>query len=429
MSIKALTGVDGARPARIALFSGNYNYTLDGANKSLNRLVGHLEETLGATVRVYSPTSPTPAFAPVGDLVSVPSVRIPFRADYRLALGLPAAIRRDVEAFEPDLIHLSAPDLLGRAALSLGRNLKVPVAASLHTLFDTYLDYYGMGFLRPIVRRQLWRFYDACDYVMAPTDAIADELRRETRSTAVRIWARGVDPGLFNPGRRDEAWRQRVGLDRDRPVIVYLGRIVMEKGLAAFAGTIARLEEAGHAPQVLVIGDGPARAWFEARLPRAVFTGFLTGEALAVALASGDIFFNPSTTETFGNVNLEAMASGLAMVCADAPNTHALLRHERNALLCAPDDPGAYAAALSKLLADDGARRHLAAEALQRSAAYRWPDILDEVAEVYLEALSRHARSPAPVEHRPRGRSPASVGTELSRGTGAPEPSLGRIAQ
>lgn len=398
MSTKDLTGVDGARPTRIALFSGNYNYTLDGANKSLNRLVGHLQDALGATVRVYSPTSPTPAFAAVGDLVSAPSVKIPFRADYRLALGLPAAIRRDVEAFKPDLVHLSAPDLLGGAALKLGRKLQVPVVASLHTLFDTYLEYYGIGFLRPMVRRQLWRFYGACDYVMAPTAALADELRRETRSTAVRIWARGVDPKLFNPGRRDEAWRQRVGFDHARPVIVYLGRIVMEKGLGAFADTIARLEAAGHAPQVLVIGDGPARAWFAARLPRAVFAGFLTGEALAAALASGDIFLNPSTTETFGNVNLEAMACGLAMVCADAPNTRALLRHERNALLCAPDHPGSYAEALSKLLVDEGARRRLAAEALEQSAAYRWSEILDAVAKVYVEALGHHAVLPAPID-------------------------------
>lgn len=395
MDIKAVTGVDRARLMRIALFSGNYNYTLDGANLSLNRLVGHLQDTVGATVRVYSPTSPTPAFAAVGDLVSVPSVKIPFRADYRLALGLPAAIRRDVEAFKPDLIHLSAPDPLGRAALKLGRSLKVPVVASLHTLFDTYLDYYGLGFLRPMARRQLWRFYGACDYVMAPTDAIADDLRKQTRTMAVRTWARGVDPELFNPARRDEAWRRRVGFDPERPVIVFLGRLVLEKGLAAFADAVARLEAAGHAPQVLVIGDGPARAWFEARLPRAVFAGFLTGEALAAALASGDIFLNPSTTETFGNVNLEAMACGLAMVCADAPNTRALMRHERDALLCAPNDPASYAEALSKLLVNDSARRTLAAEALERSTAYRWSEILDEVAKVYVEAVDRHAVSSA----------------------------------
>ncbi|UAL12778.1 glycosyltransferase family 4 protein [Caulobacter segnis] len=395
MDIKALTHTDGARPLRIALFSGNYNYTLDGANKSLNRLVGHLQSTVGAQVRVYSPTGPNPAFEPAGELVSVPSVKIPFRRDYRLALGLPGAVRRDVEAFKPDLVHLSAPDLLGSAALRLGRSLKVPVVASLHTLFDTYLDYYGLGRLRPLARRQLWKFYGACDYVMAPTEAIGDELRAHNPTARVRTWARGVDPELFHPGQRNEAWRLSHGFAPDRPVIVFLGRIVMEKGLAAFAETIRMIEAAGHAPQVLVIGDGPARGWFEERLPGAVFAGFLSGEALATALASGDIFLNPSTTETFGNVNLEAMACGLAMVCADAPNTRALLRHGRNARLCV-DQPSAYAEAMTELILAPDLRRRLGAAALERSAAYRWTEILDEVVEVYAEALGARATTPSP---------------------------------
>ena len=420
MDITTLTNGGGARPLRIALFSGNYNYTIDGANKSLNRLVGHLQDTLGAVVRVYSPTAPQPAFAPVGDLVSVPSVKIPFRADYRPALGLPAATRRDVEAFAPDLIHLSAPDLLGSAALKLGRRLNVPVVSSLHTLFDSYLDYYALGWLRPLVRRKLWKFYGACDYVLTPTSAIADELRAERLPVRIRTWARGVDAALFNPARRDEAWRLSQGFDPDRPVIVFLGRIVMEKGIGAFAETIAQLEAAGRSPQVLVIGDGPARQWFHERLPNAVFTGFLSGEALATALASADIFLNPSTTETFGNVNLEAMASGLAMVCADAPNTRSLLRHGRNAMLCAPDQPSSYAEALSDLILDAETRRRMGAEALARSAAYRWTEILNEVVDVYHEALEHRdvVTRPEPVAHG----TPilAGMGGGLAEPAGAP---------
>ena len=406
MDLKTLTHTDGARPLRIALFSGNYNYTLDGANKSLNLLVGHLQTTLNAQVRVYSPTGRDPAFAPAGQLISVPSVKIPFRRDYRLALGLSGAARRDLEAFRPDLVHLSAPDLLGSAALRLARRLKVPVVASLHTLFDTYLDYYGLGRLRPRVRRHLWKFYGACDYVMAPTEAIGDELRAQNLSARVRTWARGVDPDLFHPGRRSEAWRTRQGFASDRPVIVFLGRIVMEKGLAAFVQSIRRLKAAGHAPQVLVIGDGPARSWFQERLPGAVFTGFLSGEDLATALASGDIFLNTSTTETFGNVNLEAMACGLAMVCADAPNTRALLRHAYNARLC-PDQADAFAQALTELIVDDDQRRRLGAKAFERSAAYRWTQILDEVVEVYAEALSTGPAEPPPPLLTLRRASPA----------------------
>ncbi|HEX7944611.1 MAG TPA: glycosyltransferase family 1 protein, partial [Phenylobacterium sp.] len=339
-------------PLRVALFSGNYNYTLDGASKSLNRLVDHLQRVAGAQVRVYSPTTPNPAFAPVGELVSAPSVAIPLRPDYRLALGLTPAVRQDVQSFRPHLIHLSAPDLLGLGALKFARTLGVPVVASVHTLFDTYLDYYALGWLRPFMRRRLWAFYSACDYVLAPTEAIADELRVEALPARVRIWARGVDPELFHPGRRCEAFRRAHGLTGERPVIVFMGRIVLEKGLAVFAEAIQRLEQACGPMQVLVIGDGPARAWFIERLPGAVFTGFLTGETLATALASGDIFFNPSPTETFGNVNLEAMACGLAMVCADVANSRALLPAGDGALLCDPGDPAAYAAALASLVQD-----------------------------------------------------------------------------
>jgi phosphatidylinositol alpha 1,6-mannosyltransferase len=202
---------------------------------------------------------------------------------------------------------------------------------------------------------------------------------------------------------------------------VFLGRIVMEKGLAAFVETVRRLETSGQAPQVLVIGDGPARAWFQERMPNAVFAGFLSGEALATALASGDIFLNPSTTETFGNVNLEAMASGLAMVCADAPNTRALLSHDRSALLCAPEQPTSYAAALSKLLVDDGARRRFGAEALRRSADYSWSEILDEVAKVYVTARDRHVASAALAEPSIAG-APRRYGER--RGRGGAEPAV-----
>lgn len=378
----------GARPLRVALFSGNYNYTLDGANKSLNRLVGHLQSETGAQVRVYSPTSDRPAFPPVGELISVPSVVAPGRPDYRLALGLPRAIRRNVEAFQPDIIHLSEPDLLGQGALKLARTLGVPVVASVHTLFDTYLDYYGLGWLQSLLRKRLSAFYSRCDYVLAPTEAMADDLRVEALPARVRIWGRGVDPGLFNPERRSIAFRREHGLDGDRPVIVFLGRIVLEKGIGVFAEAVRRLEQQRGPAQVLVIGDGPAREQFARDLPGAVFAGFMTGERLATALASGDIFLNPSPTETFGNVNLEAMASGLAVVAADAPNTRSILR-DGSGLLCDAADPDAFAAALVRLTDDPAALARQRRAALDRSAAYRWPEILQAVADVYDEACGR----------------------------------------
>ncbi len=386
------------RPLRLALFSGNYNYTLDGANKSLNRLVSHIERTIGAEVRVYSPTTSRPAFPPAGRLISVPSFAIPTRPDYRVALGITPGVRQDLMAFKPDLIHLSAPDLLGSAALKLARGLGAPIVASVHTLFDTYLDYYALGWLSGLVRNRLWAFYGACDYLLAPTEAIADELRVKALPARVRIWGRGVDPMLFKPERRSAAWRQQNGLCDDRPTIAFMGRIVMEKGLAVFAETVRALERRNGPMQVVVIGDGPARAAFAEMLPNALFTGFLTGESLATALASCDIFLNPSSTETFGNVNLEAMASGLAMVCSDAPNTQTLLRPGQSALLCPPTEPKAFCEAIERLMGDAAGTRQMRQAAFARSVEYRWPEILDAVVEVYREALA------ARVPHHPGAR-------------------------
>lgn len=387
------------RPLRVALFSGNYNYTVDGANRALNRLVAHLEQVEGAEVRIYSPTSRTPAFPPTGRLISAPSVSIPFRREYRLALGMSPAIRRDLEAFGPDLIHVSCPDLLGFNALKFARQNRIAAVASLHTLFESYLDFYALGLLKPWVEERLRRFYTACDYVLVPTEVIARQMERDGLAGRTRIWARGVDGELFHPRQRSAAFRAEHGFVDGKPVIVFFGRLVLEKGLALFAETVKRLEASRGPVSVLVIGDGPARTWFEERMPNAVFTGFLTGPALAAALASGDILLNPSATEAFGNVNLEAMASGLALICADAPNTRSMVRPPRTGFLCEARNPAAYAAAIETLLDDPASCSRMGRAAREQSGQYRWPDILASVADVYREAVRRRTllRGPVPV--------------------------------
>jgi glycosyltransferase involved in cell wall biosynthesis len=378
----------GGRAPRIALFSGNYNYTRDGANQALNRLVDHLERTQGAKVRVYSPTSRTPAFEPKGELVSAPSVRIPLRPDYRMALGLTPGVRADLTRFQPDLIHVSAPDLLGQGALAHAKERGLPVVASLHTFFETYLEYYGLGWLRPGVERRLHAFYDACDYVLAPSPTIAREMAEGGLGDRMRIWARGVDQDLFSPARRDLDWRRRQGLADDEVAIVCFGRVVLEKGLAVFADAFDAIKARHPSARALVIGDGPARPWMQKRMPDAIFTGLLSGPALGRAVASGDVLLNPSITETFSNVLLESMAAGLTPVCADAPNNRALLRHGESGLLCEARDPAAYAEAVDGLIATPARRARLAAAAHAASRDYSWDAILDGVVDVYAQALA-----------------------------------------
>ena len=376
------TGPGRGAGLRIALFSGNYNCVRDGANKALNRLVGFLLKE-GAAVRVYSPTIAMPAFQPVGDVVSVPSISIPGRPEYRLALGLTRSVRADILRFRPTHFHLSAPDLLGKSAQKLARRLGLPVIASLHTRFETYLEYYGLSFLVPAAERHLRAFYAASDYVLAPNQPIADELRDQGLGSSVRIWGRGVDRNTFSPDRRDLAWRRAQGYADDDVVVMFFGRLVLEKGLEVFEQAVRELHERGHRLRPLVVGEGPARDWLSQRLPDAVFTGHLEGEALGRAVASADILVNPSRTEAFGNVNLEAMAAGVAVVSADVGSARALIEPNENGLLVSPQSPVAYAEVVDRLIASPERRRGLGLAAATAAAAYSWPGILKPVMEIY----------------------------------------------
>jgi len=394
-SIRQFAEEKPAQGLRLALFSGNYNYTRDGCNQALNRLAAYLIDE-GAEVRVYSPTTDTPAFEPVGQLVSAPSVAIPGRGEYRLALGLTRALRADLARFKPTAVHLSAPDLLGYQAGKWARRQGLPLIASLHTRFETYLSYYGLDWLRPRVERYLDGFYRRCDRVLAPNAPIADLLREQGLGGRVAVWGRGVDRDRFAPARRDTAWRQSLGIADNEIVVAFLGRLVMEKGLDVLSETMIRLR--GQPIRPLIIGEGPARAFVEERLPEAIFTGHLDGEALGRAVSSADILFNPSLTEAFGNATLEGMAAGLAVLCPRAPSTSALIANGHDGVLAPRADAETYAAALQALVNEPMRRLRLGRAARISSARYDWRAICADVLEVYRDlgaAPAQRARSAA----------------------------------
>jgi len=369
---------------RVAFVSGNYNYVRDGANRAQNLLVGHLLEK-GAAVRVYSPTVAEPAFPATGDLVSVPALPGPLgRSEYRMALGLMPQVRRDLEAFAPNIVHLSAPEMLGHRALSWARAAGVPAVAAVHTRFETYPSYYGLGFLRRPLERMLTRFYGRADLVLTPTPSIADILRGWGVDTPFSTWARGVDHDRFSPGRRDLDWRRSLGIGDDDLTIGFLGRLVKEKGLAIFADVSAALSARGVAHKVLAVGDGPARDWFAARVPDAAFAGFQSGDALGRAVASMDVFFNPSVTETWGQVTSEAMAAGVPVVAARATGSMDLVADGETGLLVPPQDVGAYADAIARIARDPALRRSMGQAARTRAAAWSWEAANDAVLDAYL---------------------------------------------
>ena len=367
---------------RVALFSGNYNYLREGANQALNRLVRYLEEVRGHEVRVYSPVTETPAFEPAGTLVPVPSIPLPVRSEFRLALGLPRSIQRDVEQFAPDLVHVSTPDILNTRAQTFAKRLGVPVVASMHTRFEAYLGFYRLGWTRPLAEAHLNRFYRRSDHVLVPTPALASDMRRMRGDNRVTVWSRGVDRALFDPGRRDSAWRATAGFADTDTVILFFGRLVPEKGIDMFVSVVGRLQGRGEAVRALVVGAGPARDAFR-ELPAVVLTGHLEGEELAKAVASADVLLHPSTTETFGNVVLEAMACGLALVAADVPSARSILEDGRYGVLCPANEARHFEAVVLALAESPERRAKLGAAARDRSFAYSWDAASASVERTY----------------------------------------------
>lgn len=387
---------------RVAVFSGNYNYVRDGANMTLNRLVAYLERQ-GIPVRVYSPTTDTPAFEPAGTLISVPSIPVPRRREYRIALGMPRSVREDLVRFNPTIVHLSAPDLLGYAAQRQARRMGIPAVASFHTRFETYLQYYGLDFLKSPVLRYMRHFYNRCAQIYAPSTCTADSLRSEGLSQEIRIWSRGVDRRQYHPGRRDWGWRQSLGIGADEVVLLFVGRLVLEKGLDVLAALSDTLEKRGVSHKVMIVGEGPERAPMQERLPNAIFTGFLAGDDLSRAYASSDIFINPSTTEAFGNVTLEAMASGLPGICADATGSRSLIVSGSNGYLVTPTSLEDYVSRTADLITNDNLRRQMGAAGRKLSAQYDWDNVMETLVGHYREVLARQAATSACTDETPEG--------------------------
>ena len=380
-----------ASDLRVALFSGNYNYVRDGANQALNRLVGYLLRQ-GVNVRVYSPTVEQPAFPATGDLVDVPAFPIPGRSEYRMPVSLSGRVRRDLGQFRPNVVHISSPDFVAHRAVTWARRRKVAAVASVHTRFDTYLAYYHLQALEPLARGIMRRLYRRCEVVMAPAESVAVVLRAQRMNRDITIWGRGVDRAQFNPERRDMKWRRSRGIADGEMVIAFLGRIVMEKGLDVFSEAVRAFATFGFKHRVLVIGEGPARPWFEEQLPDAIFIGQQTGDDLGRALASADLFLNPSITEAFGNVTLEAMACALPVIAAEATGATNLVRSGMTGTLVDGGSPDEFAEALAAYARDPELRRRHGHAGLEVAKTMDWDSINSAVIRAYRHAIVKRER-------------------------------------
>jgi glycosyltransferase involved in cell wall biosynthesis len=248
------------------------------------------------------------------------------------------------------------------------------------------------------MERHLARFYGGCDCVLVPSRPMAEQVAPQTAGTEVRIWSRGIDRDQFSPAQRDLQWRRELGIRDDELAVLFLGRLVHEKGLDVFVRTFERLASRPNI-RPMIVGDGPAGPWLKSHLPQAAFAGFLTGAALGRAVSSADIMLNPSRTEAFGNATLEAMAAGLAVICPDAPSTHELLEPDVDGVLVESGEAEDYAQAIERLADHPAVLARLGAAARKTSARYDWTASCAAVLDLYDDlGATAVASAPAPLQ-------------------------------
>ena len=377
---------------KVALFTGNYNHIRDGVSLTLNRLVKFLQAN-GVDVLIFGPTIEEPEINHVGTLVAVPSLQLPGRPEYRFSKSFPNTVREKLEKFDPDIVHIATPDFLGYKALKWAISKNKPIVSSYHTHFASYLKYYKLSLLEPLLWKYLLWFYSKCEQVFVPTESMAETLRAKEIESDLKIWARGIENDSFNPQKRSNEWRKEQGFGRDDIVISFVSRLVWEKNLELFADVLKNLSENYNNVRALVVGDGPAGEGMKKLLPDAVFTGFLQGEDLSTAYASSDIFFFPSDTETFGNVTLEAMASGLPCVVADAAGSKSLIEHNVNGYLAPVGKKDEFYHYVEKLVKDEELRNKMSEKSLRKASLYSWEVINGKLLSYYQDVTDKINRS------------------------------------
>ncbi len=319
--------------------------------------------------------------------VLMPGMPIPMYRDLRIGLPMRGALRQLWRRRPPDLVHVATEGPLGWAAVSAARGLQLPVTSDFRTRFDQYGQYYSAGvavrLVSGLIVSYLRHFHNRTLCTFVPTVETLLQLEAHGFRNLVII-GRGVDCELFHPGRRDARLRRR--WNANGPVLLYVGRLAREKNLTLLVSTFLAVREVLPGTRLIVVGDGPMRTQLERSCPGAIFVGAQTGGVLAACYASADIFLFPSLTETFGNVTLEALASGTAVVAYAAGAAAVHVRDRVNGLLVPPGDERAFIAGALMLARDEPQRLRIGVAARRTALQLRWDNILEDFETTLLDA-------------------------------------------
>ena len=373
---------------RLTLVTETFTPQVNGVSRTLGQLVNHLERA-GDEVQVIHPDYGIPRTGPHNHLVG--SWGLPFYREVSVPVPPFGPARRAIDEFQPDLIHVATEATLGWTALRHALRRQIPIVSSFHTNFDQYCDHYRLGWAKGPVWRYLRWFHNRTLETYAPSMAtIADLEGRGFRRLV--LWPRGVDGTLFRPDRPGRARvRQGLGFEAGDVVIGHVSRLAAEKNVMHLGAALGEVAAARPEVKFLVVGDGPARGELEAIMgANARFVGYRSGEDLADHYSACDLFAFASLTETFGNVVLEALASGLPTVAVRAGGVGEIVRPGETGLLVEPGTPPSEMAGALVGLVDDRARRvEMAGAARAHAVTQTWPAIMGRLRDRYLAVVGR----------------------------------------
>jgi len=376
---------------KIAFFAEILIEDFDGASRTMFQLIKRIPRSEFEFIFFCA----VPSEQDLGfEVVEVPALKIPFNETYKV--GLPHFSKKRIfeklDQFQPDVIHFASPTPLASMAKKYAKENNIPTMAIYHTHFITYIKYYfrKLPFLIPyfykLAKKLTHKYYKDPSQVYVPTQAVIDDLRNKCaiENPNLKLWQRGIDAQLFNPSKKDKAYIKNI-TKNNHPVILFASRLVWEKNLQQLID-LYQLYEAKHIPiNFVVAGDGVARKAAERAMPKAHFLGMIDHEELAVVYASADVYFFPSDTETFGNVVIEAMASGIPCVVANGGGPKSFVNDGVNGFLCPPNDSQVYFEKIEQLLHTPSLRKQFIAEGLKTTETMNW----DHLSAIYFKDLKK----------------------------------------
>ena len=376
------------RSLRIALVTETYPPEVNGVALTLQRVVEGLR-ALQHDIQLVRPRQTDADLARRANGIDEVLMRgVPIPRYPEMKMGMPAnkALGQLWSRQRPDLVYIATEGPLGWSALQIAHKLKLPVCSDFRTNFHAYSKHYGIGWLYRPIMGYLRKFHNRTAFTMVPSESLRQQLRANGFERLVLV-TRGVDTELFSPARRSEALRKEWGATPETPVALFVGRLAAEKNLGALANAFQAMRAQRPDTRLVVVGEGPAAQQLAASVPDAIFAGTRRGEELGAYYASADLFVFPSMTETFGNVTLEAMASGLAVLAYDHASAGQMIKNGENGLIAPLGNEEEFVSLARHLVASPEHARQMGLHARQSAGEAGWDRIVAQVEEVLLTTV------------------------------------------